>query len=66
MYKNKCISFYIYSKSRKNCMKSLEFVLNTIFLVLDTFQTLLLNIYIRMENLDQKNETTERKYLENT
>ena len=42
---NKCISFYIYSKSRKNCMKSLEFVLNTIFLVLDTFQTLLLNIY---------------------
>ena len=47
-------------------MKSLEFVLNTIFLVLDTFQTLLLNIYIRMENLDQKNETIERKYLENT
>ena len=45
MYKNKCISFYIYSKSRKNCMKSLEFVLNTTFLVLDTFQTLLLNIY---------------------
>ena len=66
MYKNKCISFYIYRKSRKNCMKSLEFVLNTIFLVLDTFQTLLLNIYIRMENLDQKNETIERKYLENT
>ena len=26
-------------------MKSLEFVLNTIFLVLDTFQTHLLNIY---------------------
>ena len=47
-------------------MKSLEFVLNIIFLVLDTFQTLLLNIYIRMENLDQKNETIERKYLENT
>ena len=47
-------------------MKSLQFVLNTIFLVLDTFQTLLLNIYIRMENLDQKNETIERKYLENT
>ena len=47
-------------------MKSLEFVLNITFLVLDTFQTLLLNIYIRMENLDQKNETIERKYLENT
>ena len=41
---NKCISFYIYNKSRKNFMKSLEFVLNTIFLVLETFQTLLLNI----------------------